>query len=1056
MITFMETLFLASRDAAVLSLIVGLLLILVGRYLPACWRHGIWLLVAARLLMPVLPTSQVSLQRVLEVQQPVVSALPELPHNEIPFIRPPVIVEEKVSPPVFNALGQNTSAIDGTVAEVVKKPERIDVWKILFRIWVLGVISVLGLAGFFTWRFSRRLRRCSAPDARQAELETFLGRLGDELDFLKLPRLRVCEAVDVPALYGLFRPVILVPPSALERLSETELRLVLMHELGHWKRRDLWLNLMLALLQAVHWFNPLVWWTFHRTRIESERATDAWVLRRAGAGENTNYGGMLLRLLDPSPKPRAVFSGIVSVVESPKDLKRRMVGIVKFSGKRNRWAVVGSVAIMLILATVGLTQSPEKGKADEAIAEEIAENAQESFDCHVTSEDGKSVAGAEVFLLPYSGLSGDPMSDLVSCGLTDETGLCQIPIRSEWRETPYTQIKLFARHPGSGYGGIYQAMADVGVQLDLPLTNGTSLKFRVEDKMGLPVPDLKLRVVRAESPVYEGNTRPKLWGTLPPLPEGFWSSKTDKDGLCSIDGLAPGKYYVDHEDIRYGQIPGYWRGDLHHNPTETKGRIGIVLQPSSTVSGTVSLPNGKPVVGAKVSIIEERNYFMGGLTAETTTDENGQYRLERLLPAKYNLSVNLGNGLEKEWISEIKELLVGSEEQRADVNPILSEGAMVTGRVTLADTGEGVADLAVGIVPRYGDSSVGSITVVTDDDGRFHARAREGMVRVYIVGLVPDGYTREIGKNETQAIEIELKDDETFPVNIALKPKGIIRGIVVNELGNPVAGANLACSEENAIRAGGNVKISDKEGRFSIYLPIGVQSAKIAAEYEGMISDPLKDFQAGQEARLVIKPNSLASASGRVTYADGKALVGARVSWRKRRSDKGGSGAITAASFSSLSEETKTDRNGEFEAIKVLPGEGIIFEVTKAGWSGVRIPHTLEAGESADLGRFELAPADSFVSGKVVDFSGKPCPGAKVVVINGITDVPSACITDKDGKFRIDQLANGWVDLVATGQEPNVIRNFPKKYLQGEKRVVSGSDDVVIRVSDHSRILIAE
>ena len=173
------------------------------------------------------------------------------------------------------------------------------------------------------------------PTPHQAEIETLLESIREESGWKSVPRVRVTEAVEVPALFGLFRPEMLVPPSVVTQLSTTELRLVLMHELGHWRRCDLYTNFLLALLQAFHWFNPLVWWAFHRSRVESERATDAWVLSRAGASEASTYGKMLLQLLEQSTKPKAVLSGVISVVESPKDFYKSF--LLKLINPDARW-----------------------------------------------------------------------------------------------------------------------------------------------------------------------------------------------------------------------------------------------------------------------------------------------------------------------------------------------------------------------------------------------------------------------------------------------------------------------------------------------------------------------------------------------------------------------------------------------------------------------------------------------------------------------------------------------------------------------------------------------
>jgi len=126
-------------------------------------------------------------------------------------------------------------------------------------------------------------------------------------------RLVVVESGDVssPALQGLIRPQLLLPKKFAGNFSLRELRHIFLHELAHVKRRDLWLNWLVALLQVAHWFNPLVWIAFTRWRADRELACDALALEAAGAGHNKEYGQTILRLLESSAiaLPCRVWSG---------------------------------------------------------------------------------------------------------------------------------------------------------------------------------------------------------------------------------------------------------------------------------------------------------------------------------------------------------------------------------------------------------------------------------------------------------------------------------------------------------------------------------------------------------------------------------------------------------------------------------------------------------------------------------------------------------------------------------------------------------------------------
>ncbi|MFO1501923.1 MAG: M56 family metallopeptidase [Verrucomicrobiota bacterium] len=94
------------------------------------------------------------------------------------------------------------------------------------------------------------------------------------------PRVRVKqnETDCCPALFGLWRPTIFIPSPLLNRLSEEELRAVLLHELAHWKRRDLFVNYVQCLLQIAYFYHPLLWLANAAIRRVREEAVDEMVL----------------------------------------------------------------------------------------------------------------------------------------------------------------------------------------------------------------------------------------------------------------------------------------------------------------------------------------------------------------------------------------------------------------------------------------------------------------------------------------------------------------------------------------------------------------------------------------------------------------------------------------------------------------------------------------------------------------------------------------------------------------------------------------------------------
>ena len=126
---------------------------------------------------------------------------------------------------------------------------------------------------------------------------------------------RRSDAVTVPMVWGLFRPVILLPADADGWELERQ-RAVLLHELAHIYRWD-WLTQTIAQMAcAVYWFNPLVWFAARRMRTEVERACDDHVLN-AGY-QSTDYAQHLLDIVRNVKALRSSSRAAVTMARSSK------------------------------------------------------------------------------------------------------------------------------------------------------------------------------------------------------------------------------------------------------------------------------------------------------------------------------------------------------------------------------------------------------------------------------------------------------------------------------------------------------------------------------------------------------------------------------------------------------------------------------------------------------------------------------------------------------------------------------------------------------------------
>ena len=148
---------------------------------------------------------------------------------------------------------------------------------LLLQIYLLG-FALFGGKLLLDWIALQRWQRMSQVFSDSET--TFAGTLSeaqDQLSYHKAVTLRLHPTLPSPVAAGLLRPTIYLPESAQEWDRDT-LRCVLLHELGHHQRRDLWTALAARFACVLHWFNPLAWLLRRQLLAQCEFACDARVL----------------------------------------------------------------------------------------------------------------------------------------------------------------------------------------------------------------------------------------------------------------------------------------------------------------------------------------------------------------------------------------------------------------------------------------------------------------------------------------------------------------------------------------------------------------------------------------------------------------------------------------------------------------------------------------------------------------------------------------------------------------------------------------------------------
>lgn len=212
--------------------------------------------------------------------------------------------EQRLDPKVFGE--RQGAGVGGAIAPLQSRSWSLEIrlpsghWLLpLFVVWLLVAAARVGRV-WMSFRRLRRFKRISLP--LPPEYEQRLSRLAADCRIRRGVRLGGLTDIGVPMVVGLLHPVILFPRQLVEALTEDEFNLILLHELGHVRRWDDWMNLGQKLIEAVFFFHPAVLWVGRRLNLEREIACDDHVI--SVTQESRHYATCLARLAELTLLPR--------------------------------------------------------------------------------------------------------------------------------------------------------------------------------------------------------------------------------------------------------------------------------------------------------------------------------------------------------------------------------------------------------------------------------------------------------------------------------------------------------------------------------------------------------------------------------------------------------------------------------------------------------------------------------------------------------------------------------------------------------------------------------
>lgn len=330
-----------SLSGTLLILLLFLLQSLFKERLSKRWQYYIWLVVVARLLFPFAP--ETNLMTTLFQGN-------DRTTEQMEIISPYAQQGGVVDNPQTDEVIDEQSNLHGKQAEPsksVNNPVRnivTAVWTNLWLVWLV-VALILFIRKITVYQDFIKFIRAACVEVADIDLLEQFGKLVERNQIKTMVELYTNNLISSPLLIGFFRPCIVLPTTDL---SSMDFDYTILHELMHFKRRDMFYKWMVQFTICVHWFNPFVYLMSREIGKVCELSCDEAIIWKLDTKGRRAYGDTLLNAIGLGGSYR---NSLVSLTlnESKELLKERLDAIMNFKKKTKRGLITSLLLTFMLV-----------------------------------------------------------------------------------------------------------------------------------------------------------------------------------------------------------------------------------------------------------------------------------------------------------------------------------------------------------------------------------------------------------------------------------------------------------------------------------------------------------------------------------------------------------------------------------------------------------------------------------------------------------------------------------------------------------------------------------
>ena len=383
---------LSVSGALLLLLILGLKPLYKNKFSKR-WQYYIWIVVALRFLLPFTPDTAIvgSLFEKFDTT-PITNEIPTTPNVPVP-----ADTGNSKAEPIQTNREITTAAMR----------EPVDKYVCLFFIWsalalVLFVRKVTVYQGFIQYI------KAGNKEVSDIKILNLLSDCEEKLNIKTRVELSCNPLIASPMLIGFFRPRIILPVGEWE---DKELSYIFVHELIHYKQRDMFYKWLIQIVVCVHWFNPFVYLLEKEVNKSCELSCDEKVISVLDDTARREYGDTLISFLKSNNLYKSSLAS-VTLTEGAEQLKERLGAIMKFRKKSKAIIAITAIftaAVCVCFFVTGAYAAPSAAndmktwKDSEILNEILTEDGVYYIFCDGAGEDDKPLssvsAGSIKFVL---------------------------------------------------------------------------------------------------------------------------------------------------------------------------------------------------------------------------------------------------------------------------------------------------------------------------------------------------------------------------------------------------------------------------------------------------------------------------------------------------------------------------------------------------------------------------------------------------------------------------------------------------------------------------------